>query len=182
MKSTRFSRPKGHFGTALTFSVPFGLLGLGGWNSARSHWLGRSAAGVGDGNAFGDVDWGGAHGGARSELAEPAGALSGARLYGSLVLGSELYGKPDSVARAGASTAAGREDAGGGVAFALTWMGDFVTKTRHHAVPRHHLAGTSGAPPSMAVAYLCIVDVCRRFGYCSGRSVQRALSAMDWTG
>jgi ceramide glucosyltransferase len=27
MKSTRFSRPKGHFGTSLTFSVPFGLLG-----------------------------------------------------------------------------------------------------------------------------------------------------------
>lgn len=26
MKSTRFSRPKGHFGTALSFSVPFGLL------------------------------------------------------------------------------------------------------------------------------------------------------------
>lgn len=26
MKSTRFSRPKGHFGTALTFSVPFGTL------------------------------------------------------------------------------------------------------------------------------------------------------------
>ncbi len=26
MKSTRFSRPKGHFGTALTFSVPYGLL------------------------------------------------------------------------------------------------------------------------------------------------------------
>jgi ceramide glucosyltransferase len=29
MKSTRFSRPKGHFGTALTFSMPFGVLGLG---------------------------------------------------------------------------------------------------------------------------------------------------------
>lgn len=30
MMSTRFSRPKGHFGSALTFSVPFGLLaGLG---------------------------------------------------------------------------------------------------------------------------------------------------------
>jgi ceramide glucosyltransferase len=29
MKSTRFSRPKGHFGTALTFSLPFGLLALG---------------------------------------------------------------------------------------------------------------------------------------------------------
>lgn len=28
MKSTRFSRPKGHFGTSLTFSLPFGLLGL----------------------------------------------------------------------------------------------------------------------------------------------------------
>jgi len=28
MKSTRFSRPKGHFGTSLTFSMPFGLLGL----------------------------------------------------------------------------------------------------------------------------------------------------------
>jgi len=26
MKSTRFSRPRGHFGTSLTFSVPFGLL------------------------------------------------------------------------------------------------------------------------------------------------------------
>jgi ceramide glucosyltransferase len=31
MRSTRFSRPKGHFGTALTFSVPFGLLA---WVSA----------------------------------------------------------------------------------------------------------------------------------------------------
>lgn len=28
MKSTRFSRPAGHFGTALSFSMPFGLLGL----------------------------------------------------------------------------------------------------------------------------------------------------------
>ncbi len=28
MKSTRFSRPKGHFGTALSFSVPFGLFAL----------------------------------------------------------------------------------------------------------------------------------------------------------
>ena len=29
MKSTRFSRPKGHFGTALTFSMPFALLACG---------------------------------------------------------------------------------------------------------------------------------------------------------
>jgi ceramide glucosyltransferase len=36
MKSTRFSRPKGHFGTALTFSVPFGILGL-----VSAAWLGH---------------------------------------------------------------------------------------------------------------------------------------------
>ncbi len=29
MKSTRFSRPKGHFGTALTFSMPFALVACG---------------------------------------------------------------------------------------------------------------------------------------------------------
>jgi ceramide glucosyltransferase len=29
MKSTRFSRPKGHFGTALTFSMPYGFLTAG---------------------------------------------------------------------------------------------------------------------------------------------------------
>ena len=42
MQSTRFSRPKGHFGTALTFGMPFGVLalaaclGLGhaGWGAA----------------------------------------------------------------------------------------------------------------------------------------------------
>ena len=46
MKSTRFSRPKGHFGTALTFSIPFGLLGWaaaaamghGGWGVAIFAW------------------------------------------------------------------------------------------------------------------------------------------------
>ncbi len=38
MKSTRFSRPKGHFGTALTFSVPFGILGLAA-ASALGHWV-----------------------------------------------------------------------------------------------------------------------------------------------
>ncbi len=36
MKSTRFSRPKGHFGTALTFGIPFGLLG---WGAAA--WMGH---------------------------------------------------------------------------------------------------------------------------------------------
>ena len=41
MKSTRFSRPKGHFGTALTFSLPFGLLGL-----ATAAWLGHFCWGL----------------------------------------------------------------------------------------------------------------------------------------
>lgn len=38
MKSTRFSRPKGHFGTSLTFSLPFGILGLAA-ASALGHWI-----------------------------------------------------------------------------------------------------------------------------------------------
>ncbi|MGB0065956.1 MAG: glycosyltransferase [Terracidiphilus sp.] len=41
MKSTRFSRPKGHLGTALTFSMPFGLLAL-----AACAWLGRPLWGL----------------------------------------------------------------------------------------------------------------------------------------
>jgi ceramide glucosyltransferase len=41
MKSTRFSRPKGHFGTALTFSVPFALLAL-----VAAVWLGYPLCGV----------------------------------------------------------------------------------------------------------------------------------------
>ncbi len=41
MKSTRFSRPKGHFGTSLTFSMPFGLLAL-----ASGLWLGRPILGL----------------------------------------------------------------------------------------------------------------------------------------
>jgi len=39
MRSTRFSRPKGHFGTSLTFSVPFGLLALlGGVLAHHALW------------------------------------------------------------------------------------------------------------------------------------------------
>ena len=41
MKSTRFSRPKGHFGTALTFSVPFGILA---WAAAA--WIGHPLWGL----------------------------------------------------------------------------------------------------------------------------------------
>jgi ceramide glucosyltransferase len=41
-KSTRYSRPKGHFGSGLTFAVPFGLLGF-----ATAVVLGRPGLGVG---------------------------------------------------------------------------------------------------------------------------------------
>ena len=45
MKSTRFSRPKGHLGTALTFSVPFGLLTAIVLGFLRpDHWLGLACA------------------------------------------------------------------------------------------------------------------------------------------
>ena len=44
MKSTRFSRPKGHFGTALTFSMPFGLLGLAAAAMARASGWGLALA------------------------------------------------------------------------------------------------------------------------------------------
>jgi ceramide glucosyltransferase len=40
MRSTRFSRPKGHFGTALTFSVPFGLLAWAAAAALRHPWWG----------------------------------------------------------------------------------------------------------------------------------------------
>lgn len=41
MKSTRFSRPKGHFGTSLSFAMPFALLGL-----AVAIWLGHPILGA----------------------------------------------------------------------------------------------------------------------------------------
>ena len=45
MKSTRFSRPKGHFGTALTFSVPFGLVAWGAAVSMGRPWWGLALLG-----------------------------------------------------------------------------------------------------------------------------------------
>jgi ceramide glucosyltransferase len=43
MKSTRFSRPKGHFGTALTFAVPFGVLAGVAGALAGHPWVGLAA-------------------------------------------------------------------------------------------------------------------------------------------
>ena len=40
MKSTRFSRPKGHFGTAVTFSMPFALLAWAEASWFHHPWLG----------------------------------------------------------------------------------------------------------------------------------------------
>jgi ceramide glucosyltransferase len=45
MKSTRFSRPRGHFGTALTFSLPFGLLACGAAVGMGRPWLGLALLG-----------------------------------------------------------------------------------------------------------------------------------------
>jgi len=45
MKSTRFSRPKGHFGTVLTFAMPFGLLGLAVAALGGHFWLGLGLLG-----------------------------------------------------------------------------------------------------------------------------------------
>ncbi|HUR36744.1 MAG TPA: bacteriohopanetetrol glucosamine biosynthesis glycosyltransferase HpnI [Terriglobales bacterium] len=40
MKSTRCSRPKGHFGTGLTFAMPFGIIGLIAGLALGRPWLG----------------------------------------------------------------------------------------------------------------------------------------------
>ena len=68
MKSTRFSRPKGHFGTALTFSMPVGLLGLAAGVASHHVAVGvgmllwaiasRLALSIAVGNwVVGDRDW-----------------------------------------------------------------------------------------------------------------------------
>jgi ceramide glucosyltransferase len=68
MKSTRFSRPKGHFGTVLTFSMPFGVLGLAaaaglghlGLGLLLLAWaiLSRQALSIAVGRlAVGDANW-----------------------------------------------------------------------------------------------------------------------------
>jgi len=45
MRSTRFSRPAGHFGTALTFATPFGLLGWGTVTALGHPWWGLALFG-----------------------------------------------------------------------------------------------------------------------------------------
>jgi ceramide glucosyltransferase len=46
MKSTRFSRPKGHLGTALTFSVPYGLLAWAAFAALHHPWWGLALFGL----------------------------------------------------------------------------------------------------------------------------------------
>jgi ceramide glucosyltransferase len=68
MRSTRFSRPSGHFATVLSFSMPFGLLGLAAAIAAHHAALGagllawavltRLALSIAVGNwVVGDRDW-----------------------------------------------------------------------------------------------------------------------------
>jgi ceramide glucosyltransferase len=45
MKSTRFSRPRGHLGTALTFAIPFGILGWAAATALGWPWLGLALFG-----------------------------------------------------------------------------------------------------------------------------------------
>jgi ceramide glucosyltransferase len=45
MRSTRFSRPRGHFGTALTFSLPFGLLAWAAASALGHPWWGLGLLG-----------------------------------------------------------------------------------------------------------------------------------------
>lgn len=42
MQSTRYSRPKGHLGTGLTFAVPFGLMGVAAGVALGHPWLGAA--------------------------------------------------------------------------------------------------------------------------------------------
>jgi ceramide glucosyltransferase len=46
MRSTRFSRPKGHFGSAVTYAMPFGLLGLAAGFVAGRPMVGIALMGV----------------------------------------------------------------------------------------------------------------------------------------
>jgi len=47
MKSTRFSRPRGHLGTALSFAMPFGLLAWAAAAALGRPWLGLALFGWG---------------------------------------------------------------------------------------------------------------------------------------
>ena len=111
MKSTRFSRPKGHFGTALTFSMPFGILALAA--AAATHHL---ALGIGlmawallTRLAAGHRRW--QLGCGRQQLAQPAGPLSRSRPHGLLLLGGQLHLQPHLVARPPLPTPPRRQDA-----------------------------------------------------------------------
>ena len=111
MKSTRFSRPKGHFGTALTFSVPFGLLA---WAAAAA--LGHPALGLAlFGLEFSDAPrplsrrrprrcW-------RSQLVRPSRLISDSRSDGVLLLDRQLFLESDSLAWARLAIAARRQNA-----------------------------------------------------------------------
>jgi ceramide glucosyltransferase len=92
MKSTRFSRPRGHLGTALTFSMPFGLLGWAVAARPRAYWLGP-------GNAARTIACCRPRGCWRSKLVWPTSSLSNARFDGFLFLDRKLFLEPDTLAR-----------------------------------------------------------------------------------
>ncbi len=107
MKSTRFSRPKGHFGTALTFSMPYGLLAAGVAVALHRPLLGGAVPVLELGIAGGAGLAGGPPGGRRAQALAQRAALSSARPAGLLLLDRELREQPGAVARGSLQPAAG---------------------------------------------------------------------------
>ena len=92
MKSTRFSRPKGHLGTALTFAVPFGLLGLFAGLASGHVILGLCLFGCGGAQPHDHVGSGRLGSGPRPPLAARLLAISHTRPDGLLLLDRQLHG------------------------------------------------------------------------------------------
>jgi hypothetical protein len=95
MKSTRFSRPKGHFGTGLTGDASARLVRVG------RQCVGTKSSGVGGGTVCG----------AGETHLDGDGFVSGSRSDWCVDLGAELCEQPDSVARRSVRTSGWRADA-----------------------------------------------------------------------
>ena len=111
MKSTRFSRPLGHLGTALTFSVPFGMLACLAAIAMHRPLLGLSLLAYSIANRIILAALVGSRAVRERHLLRAILLLSRARLPRLLLLGRELPGQHDSVARSPVSPFARRPHA-----------------------------------------------------------------------
>ena len=96
MKSTRFSRPKGHLGTSLTFGTPFGVLTFAAAVAMGKPLLGAGCADVQRGVPDVAGVGGGTVRGAGKGAGENGVALSSARFDGDIFLVDELFEPADS--------------------------------------------------------------------------------------